>query len=63
MRPPALWHTADSLLGVAVKPARDVGVAALLACGSDQVPVPIEASLTEVTAAVARVLGGNEGAR
>jgi hypothetical protein len=33
------------------------------ACGSDQVPVPIKAALVEVTAAVARVLGGHQGAR
>jgi hypothetical protein len=33
------------------------------ACGSGQVPVPIEAALVEVTAAVARVIGGHQGAR
>jgi hypothetical protein len=30
MRPPALWHTADSLLGVAAQPTRDARVAPLL---------------------------------
>ena len=33
------------------------------ACGSDQVPVPIEAALTEVIAAVATVLGGHQDTR
>jgi hypothetical protein len=33
------------------------------ACGSNQVPVPIEAALVEVTAAVARVIGGHPGPR